>query len=150
MQRSISNQKNLDPFFYALIFIVYIGLSSIYLFLPPLLAVLYALFSKFLTEDNVLYLGIVSFCLVIFEAEKGYLLFSSIIYFLLIYRFLIPKLKQVISCKSCMRFLTVISVYVGYYLFCLLLSHVFLFSPPEIDYYVIYYIVIEFLLVHLL
>ncbi len=150
MQRSISNQRTLTPFVYAIIFMVYIGLSSIYLFLPPLLSVLYILFSKYLKEDDTLNLAIVSFCLIIFEAEKSYLLFSSIIYFILIYRFFIPKLKQSIGCKSCVKFITVIIVYVGFYMFSMLLSNVFLFPLPNIDYYVIYYIIIEFFIVSIL
>ena len=150
MQRSITNKRTIEPFFYALIFMVYIGLSSVYLFLPPFLAVLYALFSNSLRDEDTVALAIVSFCLVVFEAEKSYFLFSSIIYFILIYKFVIPKLKQVISCKACVKFLTVIIVYIGFYLFSLLLSNVFLFPIPYIDYYVIYYILIEFLIVNLL
>ena len=150
MQRSISHQRSLSPFFYTLIFIVYIGLSSIYLFLPPLLAVLYVLFSNALDENDTLLISVLSFCLVVFEAEKSYLLFSSIIYFLILYKFIIPKLQQVTSCKSCIKFLTVVGVYLGYYMFSVLLSNVFLFPMPEINYYIIYYILFEFLVVNIL
>ena len=150
MQRSISNQRTLTPFVYALIFIVYISLSSIYLFLPPLLSILYVYFSKYMNKEDTISVVIISFCLIIFEAEKSYLLFSSIIYFILIYKFIIPKLKQTISCKACVKFLTIVIVYIGFYMFSILLSNVFLFPIPSISYYVLYYIIIEFFIVNIL
>ena len=136
MQRSISHQKTLTPFVYALLFIVYIGLSSIYLFLPPLLSILYMLFSDAIKREDTIDIVIISFCLIIFEAEKSYLLFSTIIYFILLYKFIIPKLKQVTSCKSCVKFITVVIIYIGFYIFSMVLSNVFLFELPNINYYI--------------
>jgi hypothetical protein len=150
MQRSLTHKRTLAPFIYALIFIVYIGLSSIYIVLPPLFSILYIYFSDAMKKNDAIDIAIISFCLIIFEAEKGYLLFSSIIYFILLYRFVVPKLKQTISCKSCVKFLTVFFIYIGFYLFSMLLSNVFLFELPMIDYYVIYYIIVEFLVVSIL
>jgi hypothetical protein len=150
MQRSISNKKYLTFFIYASLYFVYIGLSSIYLILPPLLSVLYIFFSESLKKDNTILTIIVVFCLVLFESEKSYYLFTSVIYFILIYKFVIPKLKQNFSCKSCINFMSVVIVYVGFYFFCLVLSKVFLFPMPSISMYVFYYIFIEFLIITLL
>jgi len=150
MQRSITNKKSLAPFIYTTLFVVYISLSSMYVFLPPMLGVLFVLFSKSLKNKDSLAIFLVSFCLLIFESEKGYTLFSSIIYFIILYRFVIPRLQQIFSCTSCIKFISVILVYIGFYLFCLLLSNIFLLPMPNITYYIIYYIVIEFLIVSIL
>lgn len=150
MQRSLSNQKSLKPFLYVALFVIYIGLSSIYLFLPPLLVILYVLFTDAIDKDDTVYIALVSFCLIIFEVEKSYFLFSTIIYFTIIYKLVIPKLKQVISCKSCIEFFTVLIVYLGFYLFCLLFANVFLAPIPSISYYILYYILIEFFIVSIL
>lgn len=150
MQRSISNKNSLTPYIYAVVFIVYTALSGIYLFLPPLLAILFVLFSQALKKEDVTSLFLVSFCLLLFEAENGYVLFSTIIYFTFIYKYLIPKLIQNISCNACIKIATVIFVYIGFFLFHLLLSNIFLLPTPNIDYHVIYYMVIEFFIMSIL
>jgi len=88
--------------------------------------------------------------LIIYEAEKGYLFLSTLLYFTLIYQLFIPYFKQNIVCKSCLRLIFILLAYIGYYLFILLLSQIFIFEAPSIDIYVVYYIFIEFLIVSLL
>ncbi len=150
MQRSLTHQKPLTLFAYIFFFIIYESLSSIYLFLPPLLAVLFVLFAKALKSGNTISVLLVSLCLVVFEAENGYLLFSSIIYFSLVYKLLLPKLNKNFSCKSCINISYVLLAYLGYYLFCTVLANIFLLPMPSISFYIIYYIVIEFFIVSIL
>ncbi len=150
MQRSISNQNPLTPFIYVILFIAYGSLSTIYLFLPPLFAVLFVLFIKALKREDSVSIFLISFCLVIYESQMGFPLFSSIIYFGLIYKFVIPKLKKNFSCASCIKVSYVLLAYVGFYLFLSLLSNIFLLPMPAINYYIIYYIVIEFFIVSIL
>jgi hypothetical protein len=147
MQRSILNKKPLTLFLYIAIFVVYETLSSIYLFLPPMLAVLYVLFARALNQKNTLFVLLVSLCLVIFEAEKGYLIFSTIIYFTFVYKFIMPKLNQNFSCNSCVRLSSVLLAYLGFFIYSLVISNIFLLPTPSINYYTFYYIVIEFLIV---
>jgi hypothetical protein len=132
------------------LFVFYSSLSSIYLFLPPLLAVLFVLYSNALKREDFLLLMIVSFCLLVYEANKGYFLFSTIIYFSLAYKFIMPKITQNFSCKFCIKISFVLLAYIGYYLFLSLIAKVFLLPLPNINYYIVYYIVIEFFLVSLL
>lgn len=150
MQRSITHKKSLAPLLYIALFAIYESLSSIYLFLPPLLGVLFVLFSQSLKKEDSLAVFSLVFCLILFEAEKGYLLFSSVIYFALIYRFVIPKLFKNFSCLSCIKFVKILLVYLGFFIFSLLLSNIFLLPVPSISYYIIYYIVIEFFIVSIL
>lgn len=150
MQRSISHQKPLVPFLYIVLFAIYGSLSSVYLFLPPLLAVLYVLFSSALKRDDFLMLLLVSFCLLLFEANKGYMLFSTIVYFGILHKFIVPKIIQSFSCNSCVKIAYVLLVYLGYYVYLVLISSIFLLPAPEINLYIIYYIIIEFFLVSLL
>ena len=150
MQRSITHQKPLTTLSYIIFFILYESLSSIYLVLPPLLAVLFVLFLKSIEREDSIFMMIITFCLIIFEADKGYLLFSSIIYFTLMYKFLIPKIVKNFSCNVCIKVSYILVAYVGYYLFLVLISKIFLLPIPSVNYYIIYYIVIEFFLVSLL
>jgi len=150
MQRSISNQKPVNLLLYIVVFTLYSSLSSIYLFLPPLLSVLFVLFSKALDRKDTFYLIVVSFLLVIFEANFGYILFSTIIYFYIIHQFIMPRITQNFSCPICIKISYVLFSYLGYFLFLILISNIFLLEFPDINYYIVYYIVIEFFLVAIL
>jgi len=150
MQRSISHQNSIAPFIYVALFLVYSALSGIYLFLPPLLSVLFLFFTRALKRKDSIALFLVSFCLVIFEAQNNFMLFSTIIYFLIVYRYLLPKLYMNFSCLSCIKISTVLLAYLGFFVFNLLLSYIFLLPEPSINYYIVYYIVIEFFIVSVL
>ncbi len=151
MQRSIPHKKSLtNSFIYIILFIVYESFSSIYLFLPPLFGVLFVLLVRSLDKNDTSSIFFIAFCLVVFEADKGYILFSSILYLLFIYKFILPKIIQNVNCPSCMKFLYILFAYIGFYLFNYLLANIFLMEFPSISYYIIYYIVIEFFIVSLL
>ncbi|MEA3522485.1 MAG: hypothetical protein U9R50_05890 [Campylobacterota bacterium] len=150
MQRSLSHKISINPIIVLPLFLLYESLSSIYLLLPPLLGLIFYLFVDARESNNIKSLFIVVVMLIIYEAEKGYLFLSTLFYFTLLYQFLLPYLKQNIICKSCLKFIFISLVYLGYYLLILLVSHVFLLEVPMIDLHVIYYILIEFLIVSLL
>ena len=150
MQRSLSHQKSLTPFVYVVLFVLYEGLSSIYLFLPPMLGVLFFLFINTLKNNDSIAAFLIVFCIIVFESEKGYNLFSVIIYFSLVYKFILPKLEQNFSCSPCIKISIVFFAYIGFYFFGVMLSSIFLTTMPSINYYVIYYIIIEFLIVSVL
>ena len=150
MQRSISHKNSIAPFVYVAIFILYTALSGVYLFLPPLLAVLFVLFSKAIENEDSIAIILVSLCLVVFEAENNYVLFSTIIYFSILYKYIMPKINKNFSCNSCIKLSIALFSYLGFFLFHSLLSNVFLLPMPSINYYIIYYIVIEFFIVSIL
>ncbi len=147
MQRSISHKNSLAPLLYVVVFIAYESLSSIYLFLPPLFALLFVLFIDALKKEDTLSIFLVSVCLFVYESQMGFAVFSSILYFGLIYKFVIPRLKKNFSCVSCIKISYVLLSYLGFYLFLSLLSNIFLLPMPSINYYIVYYIVIEFFIV---
>ncbi len=150
MQRSLSHKNPLIALLYVVAFVFYSSLSSIYPMLPPMFGVLFVLFSRVLEEKDTLYIALISFCLIIFEANYGYPLFSSIIYFYIVYKFILPKISQSFSCTWCIRASSVLLAYIGYFLFLSFISYIFLLPYPEFSYYIVYYIVIEFFFVSLL
>jgi hypothetical protein len=62
----------------------------------------------------------------------------------------IPKITQNLGCAECIKLLTVILVYVGFFIFHSILSNIFLLPTPTINYYIIYYIAVEFLIMSIL
>lgn len=150
MQRSISHKNSLAPYIYTCVFIFYTALSGIYLFLPPLLAVLFILFSQSLKKEDTVSLFLIFLSLLFFEAQNGYVLFSTVIYFVIIYKYALPKLTQIFNCRACVKMAAVVLAYGGFFIFHSILSNIFLFPLPNISYFVIYYIIIEFFIVSIL
>jgi len=129
---------------------VYEALSSIYLLLPPLLGVLFFLFIRSLKKDRLEQLLLISVMLIIFEAEKGYLFASTLFYFTFLYHLVLPKLSHYVHCETCMKFIYILLAYIGYWLFAYIIHQMFWIEMPEMDWYVISYILIEFIIVSLL
>ncbi len=150
MQRSLTHKRVINSLLYLVLFVLYSSLSTIYPFLPPLFGVLFVLFIKALQRKDFFTLTLLSIALLVFEANFSYLFFSTIFYFYIAAKFILPKIEQNFNCFACLRLSEILLAYIGYYLFLLLLSEVFLLPMEHIDYYIIYYIVIEFFIVSLL
>ena len=150
MQRNLTYQTALLGFSYFIAYLIYISMSSIYLLLPPLLGVLFWHYQEALKKHNFGYLLLITSMLLIFEVEKGFLLFSSVIYFALFQHLIVPKLKQYVNCTECLKLIYVTLIYLGYMLFIVLIHQIFWMPMPSMDWYIIYYILIEFLIVSVL
>jgi hypothetical protein len=147
MQRSLTYQKILRGIGIFIAFSLYQSLSSIYLLLPPLLGVLFFYFIAALKKEDIAALVLVIFLLFVFEAEKDFLLFSSLVYFTFVYRFVIPRLYIMISCELCLKVILLLLAYLGFLLFSYILNQVLWVEPPSFDWHIFYYIIIEFFLV---
>lgn len=145
MQRSFSYQNVINRLLLVGLFVLYISLSSIYLLLPPLLAILFYAYYDALSKHDLFGLIIISLMLLVFEAEKGFWIGSTIIFFTLLSRYLLPKLEQLIQCRTCMAAIFVSLGYLGYWAFMLIADGVLLLSPPMIDWHIGLYMIIEFL-----
>ena len=132
------------------IYLVYESLSNIYLFLPPLFGILFFYYIRSVDKQDIGMLLLVVALSLVYEADKGYLFLSSLVYFSFVYKFILPKLEQLIECKRCIHFLYIVLAYIGFWLFSMLLQQVFWLELATIDWYVLWYIVFEFLLIGLL
>ncbi|MDD3595474.1 hypothetical protein [Sulfuricurvum sp.] len=147
MQRSIPYQNIISKLLLIALFIGYISLSSIYLLLPPLLAVLFFAYHDALSKHDLFGLSIVSVMLLVFEAEKGFWFGSTIIFFTLLSRYVIPKLEQVIQCRICMAAIFVLLAYPGYWIYVWIVDQVLLFQLPVLDWHIALYMIVEFLVI---
>ena len=150
MQRSLTYQEGINLFFVLLLYIVYESMTTLYLILPPLFTLLFFYYRKASEDENYVLLSFIVIMLLFFEADNGYMLFSSIIYFTLLSRYIMPMLEIVITCEMCLKVLMVILVYVGFYFFSLINSFLFFTEVPDMDSYLFYYMVIEFIIVSIL
>jgi len=150
MQRSIAYPFALNPLVALAIFAIYEALCGIYLFLPPMLSVLF--FMLYHQSDRSRYIELVALygALLLFEAQSGALFLSTILFYHIVVRNVYSVIEQHLRCKWCKRLLFVMLVYLGYALFSLLLSSLFLLDGIAIGRYLLYYIFVEFLIVGML
>ncbi len=147
MQRSFSYQNVISRLFLVALFVIYISLSSMYLLLPPLLALLFFLYYDALTKNDLFALVTVIIMLLVFEAEKGFWFGSTVIFFTFLSRYLLPKIEQTIQCKPCIAGIFVALGYIGYWVFMWFVNQVLLLSVPVIDWHTVLYMIIEFLII---
>ncbi|MDD5717464.1 MAG: hypothetical protein PHW64_06635 [Sulfuricurvum sp.] len=147
MQRSFPYQNIISQLALVGLFVIYISLSSIYLLFPPLLAILFFAYYDALGKHDLFGLLLVVFMLVIFEAEKGFWFGSTIVFFTVLSKYLLPKLEQLIQCRICMGAIFVALAYPGYWLFIWIANGVLLLPPPSVDWHMGLYMIIEFLII---
>lgn len=147
MQRSITYQNALSNLFWVVAFAMYSALSSIYLFLPPMLALIGYLFYRSLTRHDLYSLIIFSIMLLMIEAEKGYWFGSSILFFTLLSHYVLPYLKQTMRCNLCIKAIFVASGYLLFWVFITMIDGVLLLALPAFDWHTFFYMAIEFALI---
>lgn len=147
MQRSITYKSTVSDLLWVAVFGIYIALSSIYLFLPPMLAVLGYLYYRALQRHDLFSLIIAAIMLLMFEVEKGYWFGSSLVFFTLISHYVIPKLEQTMQCTMCIKVIFVLLSYVGFSLFLGVVNSILLLPLPSLDWHTLFYMAIEFALI---
>jgi hypothetical protein len=147
MQRSISYQNVINQLLVVGLFVIYISLSSMYLLLPPMLAVLFILLHRALSRHDLFSLVIVSSMLLVFEAEKGFWFGSTLLFFIFLSYSVLPKMEQTLQCRVCMVGLSVLLAYPGYWLFVWFVNKLLLMNVPSIDWHIILYMIVEFLII---
>jgi hypothetical protein len=150
MQRSFSYQNVISRLFLVALFIGYISLSSIYLLMPPLLAILFFAYHNALSKHDLFTLITIIAMMLVFEAEKGFWFGSTILFFTVLSRFLLPKIEQMIRCKICMAAIFVGLAYPVYWAFIWFFNQLMLLSVPSLDWHILLYMIVEFLVIAVL
>ncbi len=150
MRRDIFDKNYLKAFILALFIVGYESLSDIYYVLPPLFGVAFVLADEAYRKNNKLLLFSLLFFLLLFEASKGYLFFSSVIFFYLSFEFILPMIRQFLVCDKCLIPIFIFYAYFGYYVFMELLGGLFRVSVPDFSTIIFYYAFIEALFLAIL
>lgn len=149
MQRSLTYHDISKLVALFLLLVVYEVLSTIYLFLPPLLGLAFLLFIYAVEHDRLEYLVFTIAYLFVFETDREFLLFSTLFYFTIAYKFGVMRLRLIVSCHKCMDYLSIILAYLGFWFFSIILNQVIWIELPQFDWKIFYYIFIESVLVTL-
>ncbi len=128
-----------------IIIIIYEALSDIHYYLPPLFGIAFVIFLNLIEKRRFLLTIPIFIFLLFFEASKGYLMLSSVMFFLLSYWFVVPKVENFLNCKKCLIPIYVFYAYIGYHLFLIAIHLVLRLDLPEIPLILLYYVAIEIL-----
>lgn len=150
MQRSRFDQNTLAAAAAVILFTLYEALSMQFLYLPPLFGVLFFLLIRALDAQNLRLFLIIAIMLMIAEVAKGYLLFGCVVFYTFSYFVLLPRVRNVVSCRMCLNAMIVTYAYVGYWGVQFILSRMFALPTPMMDGYALFYLFIEILLTGLL
>lgn len=111
MQRNRITQKNLGYFFAFIFLAIYCFLGDIFIFLPPLLGVMFVLFSHSIRQRKNANLALIFLFLLWIECDKGLPLGSLIVFFIFYYLLVFNPIEFWVRKK--MSVLYVFLVYLG-------------------------------------
>ncbi|WP_458701231.1 hypothetical protein ACKGJI_03765 [Sulfurospirillum sp. 1307] len=118
-----------------------------YLFLPLFFGLFFVyLILNYEDEDKNIFIYLSFIYLSIYDINKGFYLFSSIIFFLIFYNLFVEKIKNTITCKSCILIIYIFFAYIGHYLLNVLISYILNQASPVFSADYFYYIIVDFLI----
>ena len=150
MQRSFSYQDNIVFFFSVCALFLYESMAAIYPILPLFFSIFYFYLAKYIDNSNYYKASLILLLLLYLENINHYFFTSTILYFFIIKLLILPKIEQLIECHKCQLIIYVVFVYLGFYLFNLVIAKIFLLEGIVIDLHIVYYIIIEFFVLSLL
>lgn len=147
MRRNSTYKQTLLSFFLFLGFYIYESIASMQMWLPPLIGVCLVLFIRFGKDDGgYRFLAIIG-CLAFIESENALPIGSLLVLFLILSLFVIPRIQYVFNTIRATRIACVILAYVSLYIGTLLLDVIMGSSIAPNIMMILYYIVIEIVIV---
>ncbi len=125
LQRNISDKKYIRLVVPAAILLAYEALSTLNPYLPPFFGVLMAAL-YFVRQRELMFFALAF--LLIFEADRGYYLFSSWLFMFIYVYYLLPFVAKFLDCRRCMAVLSALLAYPLYFFF-LSIIDAFLLQP---------------------
>ncbi len=147
MRRNRTDKKNLRILFLVLGVIVYVSISDIYYFLPPLFGVAYVLAQeKFESNDtSALYWFLPFF--VFFETNKELPFLSTILFMAFSFKIVLPKFRKFFGYSKVFIPLFIAYAYFGYFVFLNLMGLLFDYDMPKFSWFIVFYVGVEMVLI---
>ncbi len=147
MRRNSSNTDYIRLLFLILFFGVLQILSSSFVFFPTFAGVFFCyIVVNIENEENFIYVFLSFLYLGFYELNKGFYLFSSLIFFILFYEFFLERIRSSFTCKSCIIVLYVASYYFGMFFINTLIAYILNMEFPAFSMEYFYYIAFDFVI----
>jgi len=127
--------------------VVYQIMSSLYTYLPLFVGVFFAfIVINFENEKSNLYIYLSFAYLTIYDLDKGFYLFSSLLSFLIFYYLFVEKIRNFFSCTNCIVAIYVVAAYLGHSLLNSFIAYVLNQDMPSFSQGYFYYIALDVVL----
>ena len=151
MRRSSTDKNSLRLILLCLSLVFYQALSSLYTFLPLFIGVFFSyIVINFEKEKSKLYIYLSFAYLTIYDLDKGFYLFSSLLSFVLFYYIFVDKIRNFFSCTNCVLAIYVTFSYLGHFVLNTFIAYILHQDGPIFSQWYFYYIFIDILLVSIL
>ncbi len=147
MRRNSTNQTNLRIIFLVVFFVIYVAITDIYYFLPPLFGIAYVIAQEKYEEQSfgIFYFFVPFF--IYFEANKGLPLLSTLLFIFFSFKILLPKFRKFFGYNKIFIPLFIFYAYFGYFSFLYFFGWLFDEQVPQFSTLLALYAGIEVLLV---
>lgn len=144
MRRNSTDQKHIKQIFFSFIMVLYLIITSLYTFLPLFAGVFFAYIVVYLGNEESKISVALSFCyLILFDLNHGGYLFSFMLTFFIFYTMFAEKIRNNITCYSCIIVTYVVGAYVGYYLLNSFIAYLLNEELPTFSTDLVYYIFLD-------
>lgn len=145
MRRNSADQNYLTLFWISGWLLAGLVMSSLYPFIPSFVGVVfcYLILNFNRHEENAMPLFLAFLYLCVYDLSKGFYLFSYVILFVIVYKFAIYKIQNVITCDNCILAAYVSIAYLGHFLLNAFFAYLDNETFPYFSNYYFYYIAID-------
>lgn len=147
MRRNSTDKRYLKIFFICVGLILYLALSDMYYFLPPLFGVAYVLAQESYENDAFGFFYFLVPFLIYFESSKQLPLFSTLLFMAFSFKIILPKFRKFFGYYKFFIPLFIAYAYFGFYAFIYIFSILFDFRIPQFSWIFAFYIACEVVLV---
>lgn len=147
MRRSSINKNYLSIALLSLCMGFYLIMSSLYTSLPIFVGLFFVyIMVNYENEKEKLFVFLAFLYLTIFDLNKGFYLFSSLLTFVLFYNLFASKIKNFLTCGNCILAIYIIVAYIGHYLVNTFIAYILNQDAPLFSQDYLYYMLIDFIL----
>ena len=151
MRRSIIDYRPIIPILLVVGLVLYESITSLFTFVSPLMGVVFLYLVTNIKDKEKLNINIVLLLYLIYvEMDRGFIVFSSVIVFIIFYEFIYKDLESYIGCKNCLKAVTIVIFYFLFYTINLIISLIFDLNLPILDITYLIYMITDIVLVILL
>ena len=144
MRRSSIDQNYLRLTLVCLLLALYQVLSSLYTFLPLFVGLFFSyIVINFENEKSRLYIYLSFAYLTIYDLNKGFYLFSSLLFLMIFYHLFVDKIRNFFTCSNCIISIYVAVAYLGHSLLNSFLAYILNQDMPSFSQGYFYYIALD-------
>jgi hypothetical protein len=148
MQRSIINYQPIIPFVLLVGLILFESINSLYVYITPLAGFIFLyIVENFHDKDKKWIILSLFIYLTYFELDKGFFVLSSLILFIIYYKFFHEELEATIACDNCLRITIIFIYYFSFYILNLLFALIFNYELPKVDIAYIVFLISDIVMV---